>query len=796
MRLDPEDVIEANLRALRVQSEDFFAYYNLAKAYEFEGRFKEASVAFQKALALHPQDPHAQFALGNLYHRLGHQEEARLYFQRVISSSPEYLPAHMGLAKILYEEERFKECIPRLKRVVVLEPSLHQAYHLLSKIYLQIGFLKESLEQIDKAIQYNASNFSYHSLKGHILVAMNHLEAAEKSFRSAILIKEDDIQSLLSLGEVRLALNAPTDALRYLKSVLEMEPNHAHANLLLGRALVKCSRFEQAEDAFLRVSKINPFKSEVALDLCLLYAERFEWVKAWNQLRRIPAALQNGERYLFLTAQIARSRRDYSTAITALMSLLEQKIYRAEIYHLLGLVYQDQLKLDEAREAFLTALELEETNKAVLEELEGLEEQCGNLLDAQKYRKMLQELPAVLVKQEQMVDVDFKLLTPDETKFARKEQLEKDLLKDPESMEALLELGTIFMEAGEVDQALSQLEMALALDSKNPLVLVKLGEVYRQRDEIPRAEEYYTKALKVNKNGLDTSLALVRLYIDGGRFDEARTLLGTLRVRFPKNSEPLVYLLRIARYLQEHSEILQWSRELLERDENHTLAHLSYGVLALQSGELEEAKCRFQRVVELTRWKDREALFYLGIVLKNMGHAKESYRCFMAAVKIHPEDSLSHFNIGVLLKKQGHYHLAEDHFKKAKLFDSEDITLMQHLGLLYYEQGEFDKAVNEFLGSLKLDPTDFISNFYMGLSFYEQCRYRKAIPYLKSASITRSLDPVPAYHLALCYEEEGRIQEALESARKAVSSSQDDSKILAYSRGLVKKLEAHLSGQH
>ena len=484
MRLDPEDVIEANLRALRVQSEDFFAYYNLAKAYEFEGRFKEASLAFQKALALHPQDPHAQYALGNLYHRLGHQEEARLYFQRVISANPELLPAHMGLAKILYEEERFKECIPRLKRVVVLEPSLHQAYHLLSKIYLQIGFFRESLEQIDKAIQYNASNFSYYSLRGRILIALNHLEAAEKSFRSAIMIKEDDIQSLLSLGEVRLALNAPTDALRYLKSVLEMEPNHAHANLLLGRALVRCSRFEQAEEAFLRVSKINPFKSEVALDLCLLYAERFEWVKAWNQLRRIPQALQNGERFLILTAQIARSRRDYATAMTALMSLLEQKVYRPEIYYLMGLVFQDQLKLDEARGAFLMALELEETHKPSLEELEGLEEQCGNLMEAQKYRKTLQGLPSEIVNQDPQPDLDFRLLAPDETKFARKEQLEKELLKDPESFQVLLELGSIFMEAGEVDQALSQLEMALALDAKNPLVLMKLGEVYRQRDEI------------------------------------------------------------------------------------------------------------------------------------------------------------------------------------------------------------------------------------------------------------------------------------------------------------------------
>lgn len=792
MRLDPEDVIEANLKALRVQNEDFFAYYNLAKAYEFEGRFKEASIAFQKALALHPQDPHAQFSLGNLYHRLGHREEARLYFQRIISTHPEYLPAHMGLGKLLYEEGRFRECIPRLKRVILLDPTLHQAYQLLSKTYLEIGFYKEALEQIDKAIQYNSSNFSYHSQKGRILIHLNQLDGAEKSFRNAILIKDDDLNSLLSLGEIRLSLNAPTDALRYLKSVLEMEPNHAHANLLLGRALVRCSRYEQAEEAFLRVSKINPFKNEVALDLASFYAECFEWTKAWNQLKRVPESLREGEHYLLLTAQIARVKRDYATALVALESLLEQKVYRSEVYHLLGLVLQDQLKLEEAREAFLMALELEESYRPSLEELEGLEEQCGKLMEAQRYRKILDSLPPVSQKEDFTVELEVCFPEVNEKGEFRKEEIEKDLRKNPERLDLLLELGTIFMEVGEVDEALSRFEMALALHPQSPEVLMKLGEVYRQRDELQRSEEFYLKALDSDQTRLDISLALVRLYIDTGRFDEARTRLGTLRLHFPGDPQPLVYLLRIARYLQEQTEILRWAQELLESDEEHTLAHLSLGVLALQSGNLPEARKRFQHAVELTNWRDREALFYLGIVSKNMGQAKEAYRCFQEAVKIHPEDSLSHFNLGVILRKQGNYHLAEEHLKKAKLYDSEDITLLQHLGLLYYEQGEFEKAVSEFLCALKIDSTDFIANFYMGLSFFEQCRYRKAIAYLKSASSSRPMDPVPSYHLALCYEEEGKISEALESARQAQSSSQDDSKILAYSRDLIRKLESRL----
>jgi tetratricopeptide (TPR) repeat protein len=793
LKLDPEDVIEANLKALRVHSEDFFAYYNLAKAYEFEGRFQEAFLAYQKALALHPQDPYAQFSLGTLCHKLGHREEARLYFQKLISTHPQYVPAHMGLGKLLYEEEKYRECIPRLKRVLSLDPAIHQAQELLSKTYLKIGFYKEALEQIEEAIKQNSSNFSYHSLKGKIMLLLKNLNGAEKSFRNAILLKEDDLNSLLSLGEIRLHLCAPRDSLRYLKSVLEMEPNHPRANLLLGRALVKCSLFDQAEEAFMRVSKINPFEREVALDLASFYADRFEWPKAWIQLKGVPESLKESETYLILLARITRSRRDYPTAIVALESLLERKVYKSEIYHLIGSIHQDQLKLEEAREAFLMALELDENYRPALEDLEELEEQSGNPIEAQKFRSRLESLPLDADPESvSIAEFDYSPSTQEVSQLERLEELERDLRKEPESLEILLELGNLLLEVGELDQALNRFEIALALSAQNPEVLRRLGEVHRQRGELRRSEEYLLQAMEADGQNLEIQLSLVRLQIDSGRFEEARALLGTLRLRFPDSYLPLVFLLRIARYLQDGPEMIRWARDLIGLDKDNVLAHLSLGVLALQSGDLKEARERFLHAVELTSWKDRESLFYLGVTAKNLGHIEEAYRCFAGAVKIQPEDPLSHYNLGVIFRNQGNYHLAEEHLNRAKLYDSEDISILQHLGLLYFEQGEFDQAIGEFLSALSLDSSDFIANFYLGLSFYEQCRYRKAIPYLKVASQSRPTDPTISYHLALCYEEEDKFEPALSCTQCAIANSAEGSKIQAYSRELSRRLESRL----
>ena len=70
MIFDPRDVIEANRKAVQVNPEDFFAYYNLARAYQYQGNFQEAALALQKAILINPTDPFGQHSLGEILLKL------------------------------------------------------------------------------------------------------------------------------------------------------------------------------------------------------------------------------------------------------------------------------------------------------------------------------------------------------------------------------------------------------------------------------------------------------------------------------------------------------------------------------------------------------------------------------------------------------------------------------------------------------------------------------------------------------------------------------------------------------
>jgi tetratricopeptide (TPR) repeat protein len=789
LNLNPSDVIEANLKALQVQSDDFFAYYNLAKAYEFHGQVAQACVAYQKAVALNPEDPYAQFALGKLYSRMGQTQEARFCFQRVIASHSPHIPAHLSLASLLIREGAYEEAIPRLKKIIALDPDFHQAYFYLCQVFGKIGFQKEAIEQINLALELNPGNYYYYFLKGELLMHLGDTSAAEKAFRRASLIKEDDLASLVNLGVVLLELGRTEEALKPLVNALEYEPHHRNAHHAIGRAYLKLGLYNEAESSLQRVQKLEPFFEDVYLDLAELYVNMGEWRKACSSIEKVPDALRQGSAFYILQARIYRALKDYEAGEKALLRLIESKIYRSDIYTLLGKLRKDQLDLAGARHYFQLALELDPGFREAMQELQELEEQIGNSGEAESYAAELKALPCEESKPEP--EGHSRILAV-ETQMPSLEldEFEAGIRKDPENPDLLMTYGDHLFKLGLLEDALAKWEMVYALTPNRCQILLRLADAHRLRSNMDKSQNFLLKAIDVDPSSLELYLSLASLLMDQGHLEEAREWLGRARFRFPSESLPLLHLIRIARFMENDEELQQLCDSLEEIEPGHVVGLCSRGILELKSGAFEQSAKYLREVVQKTGGRDRESLCYLGIVLRNKGELEEAYSCFKQAVAQCEEDSFLHYNLGVILKSQGNYVLAEDHLKKAKQYDPEDVQTLQHLGSLYFEQGNYQAAVSEFLAVVRLESGDFLSNFHLGRSFFELGQFQKALRYFKQAEVQQPSDPTLNYFLALSYQEAGNPVEALKTAQKATRFCSEQSSLLTYSRELVRRLES------
>jgi len=164
--------------------------------------------------------------------------------------------------------------------------------------------------------------------------------------------------------------------------------------------------------------------------------------------------------------------------------------------------------------------------KAQLEEARRLEQQVGELFEADKYDEAIEAASRALAIRE-------KLLPPD----------------NPEIAESLNDLGVLYQQKGELAQARPLLVRALAIREKalkpdDPLIvetLSNLAAVYRADNDYRNAGPLLQRVLSLNEQALGanhgevaTSLnSLAMLYMESGDYNRAEPLFERDRRRVP-----------------------------------------------------------------------------------------------------------------------------------------------------------------------------------------------------------------------------------------------------------------------
>ena len=174
----------------------------------------------------------------------------------------------------------------------------------------------------------------------------------------------------------------------------------------------------------------------------------------------------------------------------------------------------------------------------------------------------------------------------------------------PDSAEAHLLAGRLFLRREMRDQAEAQANQALALNASLPLAHELLGEVALSRGDVPAAVKELEAERKINPMDPDLYDRLGDAYLRIGEYQQALQALNRAVLLEPAATGPYILLGQTFLKLQQPIQALHYLDHAVKMDPANYITHNLLGQAYKATGQMEEANRQFKMVVDLQRQPD------------------------------------------------------------------------------------------------------------------------------------------------------------------------------------------------
>lgn len=175
---------------------------------------------------------------------------------------------------------------------------------------------------------------------------------------------------------------------------------------------------------------------------------------------------------------------------------------------------------------------------------------------------------------------------------------------EPDSPQAYLLAGRMFLRRELRDAAGEQATKALAIDPRLPLAHELLGEVALARADIAEAIKEFEAERKLNPLNPDLYDRLGDAYLRNGRYEDAVVALDRAVLLEPNSTGPYILLGEAFLKLKSPIQALQYLDHAEKMDPRNYITHNLLGQAYKATGQREAANREFQMVVELQHQAD------------------------------------------------------------------------------------------------------------------------------------------------------------------------------------------------
>lgn len=486
-----------------------------AMAYAQLGDLGEAMRAVASARATAPSAVGPLLLESQLRLRQGELEAARAAAQRATEVAPNDAGAWVAMAQVQQQSGDAKGALATLDRALTLNPRHAEGRVNRAGLRLGAGLDVQAQEDLDalKAASVIDPRASY--FRGLLATRKGDVTQAKAAFQEAVSAVSSIPQAVTAADDQMLMIGALSakalgnreQAREYAAGIVNRNPRHLTAQLLLAELLVEAKDFRRARPMLLALRDAMPKNPRVlsllgATELALKnYGPATELLEQAFKLDGSPSHLRE------LGSSQLGSGKDAQGMATL------EKAFAAKPPDIMAGI---QLAMIHARrgngpKALATAeavLRQDPENLALHNFLANIKGRLGDKAGARKI-------------------------------------WEAALAKDPAFRHIVINLSWLDIEQLRFDEARARLTQHLTRQADDPDVLFQLGTLELRARRFDEAERHWQRAYTTQRKDIRPGLALIDLWLEQQQPDKALPVAKAMRDAFPSHQAPLLSLARV-----------------------------------------------------------------------------------------------------------------------------------------------------------------------------------------------------------------------------------------------------------
>jgi tetratricopeptide (TPR) repeat protein len=496
---------EPHFRTVATAARTFEATLGLADYYLLTARYDEARKTLAEPAAQEATFAVATTRLAVLDAAQGNRAAAMSKVETVLKKHPQDTSARLLQARLLRLDGKFAEALTQAEVVARDEPRpliAGEAFLLVGRLQAALGRRDQAVAAYEEAMTRQPQSLEAALALGAIHASSGSTDKAATYAQQALAIQPANPQVRTLAIRIALARNELTQARAAIAALRKEFPDsvtalNLQAALQLAERQPEAARASYARALALAPNDLEAIQGLVRIDL--------DGGRSKEALTRVEAGLKTeapGADFLVLAARAYGRAGDLRRAEDLLKRAIDVEPTRLAAYGLLGSLYVEEKRLDEATRQFQALVDRNPTDVGAGTMLGALFEIQKRLPDAeQQYRKIVTANPRAAVAANNLawllIDSDRNL--DEGLQFA--ESAQQTLPDEPHITDTL---GWAYYKKGRFDQAVRMLSRSVEAGATDPDTRYRLGLAYAGANDPRRAREQLNLALKLKP---DSTLA-------------------------------------------------------------------------------------------------------------------------------------------------------------------------------------------------------------------------------------------------------------------------------------------------
>jgi len=293
-------------------------------------------------------------------------------------------------------------------------------------------------------------------------------------------------------------------------------------------------------------------------------------------------------------------------------------------------------------------------------------------------------------------------------------------------------LGNVYSDTGNVDQAIAALQWAVYINPSLAESRLNLGNMYMKKDRVDDAITEYQQGLKINPDDSKAHNNLGAAYLKRQWFDEAVTEY-TAAIRLePNYIDTYRNLANALRNLNRLPEARSTLVQALIIDPQNPYLYLDLADIYRQSDLCDEAIVRYEKALKL-KPAFVDAYLGLGACFNRLSQPEKEIEAYLKALSINPNQFSALLNLGNAYFAKAKFDDAIEQYLKANRLKSGDAQLIYNIGASYSNKGDYENAVKYQLKAIDLDPKLADAHHVLAIAYYKLKNYALALKHLQTS---------------------------------------------------------------